>query len=84
MEQLNILLLRTRIGESVALIAAGAPILDYVTEIINPILATLSAILGVIAGVYTIKLKHAELRRRHAAMRTTPESGEAGKSVQDG
>lgn len=62
MTRLDDFLLHRWIGEGLALSFAGSGVLG-VLEYITPILAFLGALLSVIAGIYTVRLKRAGLKR---------------------
>jgi len=65
MTRLHSVIAKTRVGEYVTMGGAGS---SLVLDIINPLLAALVAILAVIAGLYTIKVKRLDIKIKEAQL----------------
>jgi ABC-type branched-subunit amino acid transport system permease subunit len=71
MTKLNVTLLRSVAGESVAIGLGGGSVALDALGWITPIVGLIGALLGVAAGWYTLRLKRAEFLRARAKWKNT-------------
>lgn len=63
MSKLDITLLRSSVGEAVAIFLGGGSVALDVLGWITPVMGFLGALLGLVAGCYTLRLKRGEFLR---------------------